>query len=425
MKITDLAIVFCMIFAAVSLSIDISQKKMIEAEEIRARYNEIIFAATQDATLAMKDNPKDDAAINILSGRNISANSTTDTNVATEDATTENNIDVITTNSIKMDDITDLRVKPNLDAALDRFYKTIYVNMNIQHDKVAQDAMKVHMPVQIVVANDGYYVHAWEEGININGTGKSEIFEEWLPKKYYSYYSGYLIINFTLDDNVFIYNTVSGKSWTGCVRDIPRDTSINYRDQKIFEDFYTGYDALSSAAVQTDAIKAYDKSFSFNGDKFMNSTFDLQRRLTIVSGIKRDLEYYSMKYNSAAKAYNTGYSFNIPEISKDEWNSTTDHIGFLAFFQGLVIGNGQYNTYGFGGTKLTQVEKYVGTTNVDGLMEYHRMSCKLLKTDKPMASGKIDYEGLRTSGRYSDVRLFTTKVEGSRKGYLPCPECQP
>jgi hypothetical protein len=331
MKTTDLALIVLLIFLGVSIKMDIDQKKLIQAEDLKARYDEILFTATEDASLCLLQ-PEDNISEDIL----------------------------------KLGyDKKYMEINPNLGRALDRFYETLYENMGIENDKVAQDAFKMYVPVKIVAAYDGYYINAWQDVYN-SSIGQTEILEMWSPKKPYSYYDSHngLVVNFTLDDFVYIYNIHTGEAQSGRM-----------------STFSTVYPGLL----------------------FTPEHFDNIRRQTIVENIRRELEYYSEKYNSITKQLGLGYVYNMPLIKDDDWNNTIKGTCFIAFLQGIPVGIGSYNTFGFGGTKIVAAEKYYGNT-VGGVNYYHREGC------------------LQLTG--CDIK-FDSRKEAAQKQYYPCPVCKP
>lgn len=331
MKITDIAIIVLFIFLGVSIKLEIDQRKLIQAENLKARYSEIMIAATEDATLSL-----------LLPDSN-----------ASEDI-------------LKLGyDKKYMEVNPNLDKALERFNETMYENMGIENDKVAQDAFKMHVPVKLVVSYDGYYVNAWQEVYN-SSTNKYETIEMWSPKKPYSYYEpqNKLVIGFTLDDFIYVYNTQTGITQSG------RRSQLS--------SFYPGV-------------------------LFSQATFDNIRRQTIVEYIQKELMVYSVKYNNIAKQMGLGYVYSIPLISEDDWNNTIKDTCFIAFLQGLPVGTESYNTFGFGGTRVVAAKKYYGNS-FSGVNYYHEEDC-------PQAIN-------------SNIK-FDSRKEAAQKGYYPCPSCKP
>ncbi|NJD02365.1 MAG: hypothetical protein FIA99_07170 [Ruminiclostridium sp.] len=331
MKITDLALFVLLIFLGVSIKLDMDQRRLIQAEELKTRYNEVMFTATEDATMSL---------------------------LQPDSNTTE---DILKLGYDKRY----MEVNPNLDRAIERFYETLYENMGIENDKVAQDAFKMHVPVKVVIAYDGYYVNSWHEVYN-SSTGKNELLEMWSPKKPYSYYDVHdkLVVNFTLDDLVYIYN-------------------------------------LQTGAMQSE--RRAQLSASYPGALFSQTSFDNVRRQTIVECIQKELGYYSVRYNNIAKQLGLGYIYSIPLIPEDAWSNTIKSTCFIAFLQGLPVGAQSYNTYGFGGARVVAASMYFGNT-INGINYYHEEGCS-------QAAG-------------SNIK-FDSRREAAQNGYYPCPVCKP
>jgi hypothetical protein len=352
MKITDFAILVCFIFLSVSLSIDISQRKLIQSENQKINYDEIMYMATEDASGALIESVNESNYEDFADG-NVMQNP---------------------------------KLKLDINKALLSFYKTLYLNMGIENDVIAQNGLKDFLPVKIVVANDGFYINAREEVRN--EAGKNEVAEIWLPEKPYSYYDkqSELVINFTLSDYLFVYDTLTGK----------------YIEGQAFE--------LEQIYPQASLFKGTDKIFG-NKD-FEETNFDKTRRRVIIDMIREDLEFYACKYNYIAKQNGESYSFNIPYISLDQWKNTINNISFIAFLQGLPVGPDKYSTFGFGGSKIVRADiLYTSGQAFEG-GSYHLKNCPLINQ-----AGSL-------SGLYI-TDSFTRRFEAAEAGYHQCKMCNP
>lgn len=325
MKGTDYINIIAIILFIFLIPINIKQQKQIRTEQIKRNYDLVVEIATEDAINVMLE-PEDSLSLEELS-EGYSAN-------------------------IK-------RFKVNIDKALERFYKTMYINMNIENDEVAQEAFKMYVPLKIIVSYDGYYINTWYD--TNNGTK-----EVWLPKRAYTYYdnSNDLIINYTLDDYLYVYN-INTAAW----------------DEGKREDIWLKYH-----------LSIFDIS-----------NFDSFRRQIVVEHINKDFQYFINKNNQIASKYGFSYDLNIPSIDSEIWNNSIDGITFMAFLQGLHI-NGLdtfYSTYGFSGTEIIKSKKYYGNT-INAVKYYHREGC---------------------SNTIGNEVIFDSKVEAAKEGYTPCLEC--
>ncbi len=216
----------------------------------------------------------------------------------------------------------------NLDKALDRFYRTLFLNLNIEEDYSLQQGIKFRIPIKIATAYDGYYIDYFKK----DGQG-----EQWSELKPYSMVDekNNLIINFTLDDYVYI-----------------KDLSTN---------------VVSEGRRKEFELK-YPESCLKDG-----KTFNNVKGQVINNMIKNDLEYYTYYSNDIAKMNNWQLSYDIPYWG----NRAIDSIAFMAFYQGeMFVGSDKvYNSYGFGSTKTVNKKDIYGykkrgrkmySTTIDG-----------------------------------------------------------
>lgn len=211
----------------------------------------------------------------------------------------------------------------NLDAALNQFYRTLYQNLNIEHDYAKQQAEKVKIPIKIATGYDGYYTDIFESK---QGGNK----EHWSNKKTYSIIDrkNNIKISFTLDDYVYIQDLTDNKKFEG--------------KQETFKNKYP------------------DSCF---GDE---TKFKEVRDRSIINLMKTELESSTYYNNYIAKRNGWKLSFDLKGGSR-----AFDSIGFIAFVQNdeLKIIKA-YNSYGFGSAKIVGKEKYLGY-EVDGNKLYH------------------------------------------------------
>ncbi|WP_291582747.1 hypothetical protein [Clostridium sp. UBA6640] len=169
MKLTDLFVVILIVIGVVSIPVGVKQKRMIESEALKVRYNEIIDNAVKDSAKTLLD-PIDNESIETLGeGKNINFKTT----------------------------------NLNLDKALWRFYQSMFLNLNIENDYMKQQAFLDKVPIKLTVGYDGYYINTWTEVIE---NGKNKVKEIWQPKKEFLYYDNKnnIKVNLTLDDFVYV-----------------------------------------------------------------------------------------------------------------------------------------------------------------------------------------------------------------------------
>lgn len=251
------------------------------------------------------------------------------------------------------------------EKTLSKFYISLFNNLNIGNNKVAQDQIKMYIPLKLIIGYDGYYINAW---INVKdqNSGKVSVKELWQPKKSFTYYdsSNKLIFNFTLDDSMKIYDINSSK-WIYGKRN---DLELKYPDCSILK----------------------------------QANFDGFRRQIIINAIQNDITYYTNKNNITANRYGLTYSMQIPLIQNDKKLSSINNVCFMAFFQGN-INNKDYNFYAFGTAKLMNKDKFYGNS-INGKSYYHTKDCPILTQQDA---------------------IFNTKMDAAAHGYIPCPYCHP
>lgn len=278
MKSSIVIIVFIVLFA-LFLPGKLNQQALGRSEAFRARQNEIL------------DNSCMDAAKELIKSKD---------SISIETIADGNKVNYETTNL-------------NLDAALDRFYRSMYLNMGIQKDKPEQEALKGKVPIKIATGYDGYYINSWES------TPDHKIKEVWSKKNTYTMIDkkNNLKISFTLDDYVYI-----------------EDKNTNTKLEGLQQSF----------------ISKYPKSCF--GLKFNEVKLQVINNL-----IKHDLENYTYYTNSIAKINGWKLNFNMPVVGSRVINNIT----FMAFYQDTPIYGAQpYNVFGFGVARVVKREKWYG-----------------------------------------------------------------
>lgn len=223
------------------------------------------------------------------------------------------------------------KINLNLDRALERFYDTLYINLNIDRNYASQQALKVQTPIKIVVGYDGYYVDHW----NNDGNG-----EQWTEKKLYTMLDqqNNLVIRFTLDDYVYVTNTETNEAFEGLRKNI----ELKYPSSCL----------------------ASEKDFNEIKSQVINQM------------IERDLEYYTSKTNEIALRNGWQLNFKVPY-----WGDrTVDGISFVAFIQGTPsVGVNRFNSYGFSTTKLIKNRTVYGyEVNGEKLYSYKKTGSNIM-----------------------------------------------
>lgn len=331
MRLTKMAILAVFILLPYKFIVDVQQDKIIQNEFLKNNYSELMSIATFDASSSLI---KSDYDIDLYSVSEGYINNK-------------------------------FFFKSNLDKSLSKFYQSLYLNMGLEDDPIGQSALKHYIPIKMIVDYDGLHINTWSETLNVDN-GKISVDELWLPKKAYTYYdeANNLIINFTLDDYLFVFD-VSTATWhKGRRNDI---------------------EAVFSSSV------------------FSEKYFEMVRKKTITDIIKNELEYYTSSNNSIAYRNGWTYRFNIPYLDDNFQNSIND-ISFIAFMQGIPLNGGKYyNNYGFSVSSIVNKNNYPATS-INGQLLYHKENCSTaINADK----------------------VYNSKIDAVKDGYYPCDICKP
>lgn len=221
----------------------------------------------------------------------------------------------------------------NLDAALERFYKTLYINLNIEEDYSHQQAVKFRIPIKIAVGYDGFYVNYFKT----DGAG-----EEWSDIHKFSDVQGDLVIHFTLSDEVTVTNHVTKETRTG---------------------------------TRAELAKYYPTSCLKD-----EVTFNKVKSQVINSLIQSDLEFYTTKNNQIALQNGWNMNFDIPYLG----NTSIDSVSFIAFYQGdaLLGTNKMYSAFGYATSQAVNKREIYG---------YTRDGKKLYSDNKLTSVGELTY----------------------------------
>ncbi|MBO5178794.1 MAG: hypothetical protein J6B87_00385 [Clostridia bacterium] len=321
------------------------------------------------------------------------------------------------------------------NAAINQFFTTMAVNMNLPYSdldsnvtKNAKVDIESYIPAIIIVGYDGFYIYSAE----LVGNEIKYILK---PKIPYAYEEKNMVINFTLDNYVKIYNKnpglLSGQTariYEGYLYD--KNSDIYLDDETKYVDYAKNQliysttnlslilDKFKSDYTFPEFLLADNVSADYKFDEKGNmikyddgtyaSDFHQKRRETIVNLITQALTEEVNEHNHYSTMLGVQYDFSIPEISKEKWINTVDDITILAFIQGVPIGIDQhYNSYALGGTRIVRAQDIYG--GYDG--KYHKETCSL-----------IDYEN---NGLDKVQEILLSKEEAVEKDYFWCEVCQP
>lgn len=186
MKITDLSIVFVLIFLPFFWLVSQNTHDADEAQLLNQRYRSALQTAVLDAGNVMHQNEKQNSEAGY--------------------------------DSTKF-------VKADKELALQTFSQTMALNMGIHDDPKAIQALFDYIPAIVVLDYDGYYILAKEA--ELTGETNDSYHQVWSPKMPYTYSdSDGSSINFTLDGYVYAYDAVQGKWIEGFQRELASTSGI-------------------------------------------------------------------------------------------------------------------------------------------------------------------------------------------------------
>ncbi|WP_366295474.1 hypothetical protein [Paenibacillus sp. AN1007] len=196
MKITELSIVFVLIFFPLFYIFTLRTHDVQKASELAYRYQTALQTAVMDAGAVMHQNEKQHAEAGY--------------------------------ESIKF-------VRADKELALSAFTQTMALNMGIQNDPPAVQHMFDYIPAIVILDYDGYYMYAKETAMT--GEIERSFRHVWSAKKPYTYSdSDGNSINFTLDGYIYAYDAGAGKWIEGFQQELAADSTITLlQDTAVFE----------------------------------------------------------------------------------------------------------------------------------------------------------------------------------------------
>lgn len=202
--------------------------------------------------------------------------------------------------------------------SFDTFLQSLALNYGVS-DKVTVDLMARYVPVYAVLDYDGLLLNVYKE--HIDNRNEKVLDRVWLPKIPFSYVDNLgNVINFTIDEELEVYDTQLKEWFYGKRKEIASEVSI---------------------------------PLLMNDEQF-----DKVRRNTIITTLQENLSYYINQHNVYTKALDVTYKFALPLIPEEDWFNTIDDVSILAFFQGYPykMADETYHEYAFVGTRLHKNE---------------------------------------------------------------------
>lgn len=268
---------------------------------------------------------------------------------------------------VDMDNSKTVTYTLNKEACINQFFRSLYSSFGILNSPSEQKTLLSYIPVITVTDKDGYYISYVDSYKNSESV--STYSRVWSEKKPYFYKGDKVIISFTFNDYMKVYDPIT----------------------KVVKEGY--YDDLKAL---------YPEEYLFS-DK---DVFDQVRRNTIVERIQEDMKYYINNYNKIAENFGITYDFYLPAVDENDWQRTIDSISLFVIFQGYPYGYGTndvFNRYAYAGARVKKADMFFITEN-EGKKIYHRSDCsEVLDFSNPIYS----------------------KKECALQGAYPCTKCKP
>lgn len=385
MKLTDLSLIFIAVLLPIIIVVYVNVSFTIKAQEQEIYYKNLIDVATTDSSNQMKEVENEDTSIDY--GYSGNQNS---------------------------------KVSVNAQIAVDTFLDNMYNNFGIKGNDAAEKYSQLFVPAIAIIDYDGVIISS-VESYTKNGTSITE--HRLKPKSYYSY--TYTIVK----DGDGKYKMVDG-----------------YTDKNAYEWHHVEF-TMDDYIVHRGSTKttSYDtKSFYIsdienNGDLAPISILDEVvaklhsiRKDIIVNTIVKEVTYAVNKNNTYARNAGITYNFVFPTTSTEDMYGAIENVGFLAFVQGINVGNKYLNTKAYAVTNIELTTRYYFTIpNEDSKYKYN-LYHRDIYCPEYVISYKDNIE--KVTPRYvltkqeatsSTVKIQKNGLEDLYQGFYPCPICSP
>lgn len=413
MKITDLTLVFVAVLLPVMVILYINISFNIKAGEQELYYKKIIDTAAQDAANQMKEVENEDTTIDYGYSGN------------------ENE-----------------KVSVNSQIAVDTFFNNLYNNFGIKGNDAAQRYLQLFVPAIAIIDYDGVQISSIE---TYTKNGESITEHTLKPKRYYTFDytivpksdgSGYTMANGIVETNAKSFHHV----------EFTMDDYITHR----YSDNTSGDNTNVKSFYIEDSQNNKDLIGGINDNALLNEvTTKLKemRKDILVDTVVKEMTYAVNNNNFYARNAGITYTFAFPTTTQDEMYASIENIGFMAFVQGISIGNKFLNTKAYGINSLELSTRYYFSINENDTYHidvnyYHKdVNCPLYKslmnkkdasgnpTDNPRPEIKLTPRYVSSKQQATMANVLWTKTTGSGEnkvvdhkeytGFYPCPVCNP
>lgn len=425
MKITDLSLVYVAVILPIIIIVYVNVSFTIKAKEQEIYYKKLIEVAASDASNQMKQVENNDPTVDYGYSGEL------------------NN-----------------KISVNAQVAVDTFLKNLYNNFGIKDNISAQRYLQLYVPAIAVIDYNGVQISSIE---TYTKDGEEVTEHVVKPKVYYTY--DYTIVR---DPTVGGFKYVDGYVDEMAVShhhiEFTMDDFVTHRGTYLQQGKWLSYDT-KSFYIADETLEEFS-SRPKNIDLYENINFGTtsglkdsvienlreKRKEVIVNTVVREITYAINKNNIYARNAGITYNFSFPTTTQDDMYASIENIGFLAFVQGINVGNKYLNAKAYSVTNLelttkfyfsvpsekskykqnlyhkdTDCPEYIAATegNNDGTGAVDKVLPKYTTT-KQQASSQIVKFTFKDQGRKmtSDNKAEFVTV-WQTQGFYPCPVCNP
>lgn len=261
----------------------------------------------------------------------------------------------------------------NKEKAVVHFFESLYCNFGLLTNTLEKKRLQQYIPLIVITDKDGFFLNISK--LKEDKNGEKILVKEWTKKQPYSLYKDGYIYEFTLGNELKLYDN---------------------KKHLILQGDY------------------HEFAGKFPDNHILNhpSIFEEIRRNCIIEHLKIAMKDGINKHNNIIKSFGVNYEFFFPVIEKEDWYRTIDDISFLAIIQGYpwkgqtgYFAKGNYSHYAIGGARVWKPTPYfVSSENQKGEFFYHRENC---------------------SNRTKEELIYWNKKECAKIGAFPCRICLP
>lgn len=269
------------------------------------------------------------------------------------------------------------------EKSAEAFLMSIYSSMGILDSPDKQELLREYLPIFAVTEESGFYVLYSDE--YKDATGKKSFSKRWSEKIPYVYEDDDFVYNFTLEDNVILYDKNDLLNTTSEMKVI----SIDYHEMITSE--------------------KYENFRNIRPNNFMlnEESYELRKRETIIGLLEKNINYYVNQHNIIAQQYGVLYEFAMPVIDESEWVRSIIGPSIIVFFQGYPYEGTEetYNRFCVAGAQISKNTAYY-VEDLGTYCIYHKYGCNHILDE-------------------TKVTTYYSKKESAQAGAYACSICFP